>query len=81
MLVTFQQIPADNGLVEVTAEGHGVAVAQLSVCYNIPDSPFDEEPFDCVSQVSGKGLDSATVDFCCKLVQSTPANPDTEGTG
>ena len=50
----------------MTAVGEGIAVVQLSVCYNIPEDPYDDKPFNCIVNVSGsKDKNSATVDFCC----------------
>ncbi|CAK8680732.1 unnamed protein product [Clavelina lepadiformis] len=65
VVVNTVLVPPQNGVIVVSAEGVGVGVAQLTVCYNIPDAPFDNEPFDCSVTHKNEGIQSARVKFCC----------------
>ncbi|XP_076814766.1 CD109 antigen-like isoform X2 [Clavelina lepadiformis] len=67
--------PVDGDLV-VTADGVGIGVAQLSVCYNIPNNPYIDEPFNCTVDVSSDDINSASINFCCALAEG-----ETEPTG
>jgi len=58
-------MPSLNGSVEIIATGSGIGVAQLSVCYNIPTTPYEEEPFRCKMNVTNKSNDAAWLEFCC----------------
>jgi len=60
------QAPNVNGNISVAASGVGVGVAQLSVCYNIPNDPFEGEPFACTVKVKESNYLRARIDFCCR---------------
>ena len=59
------QVPSTNGNLQINAAGSGFGVAKLSVCYNIPESPYEEEPFDCNVEVESSDTNSANIKFCC----------------
>nr|CAB3229046.1 alpha-2-macroglobulin homolog precursor [Phallusia mammillata] len=67
MVFNQVDVPSTNGFLQVTATGTGVGVAQLSVCYNVPDGPFVGEAFDCNATTSSASAKGAMVDFCCQL--------------
>jgi len=50
---------------QIEAYGMGLGVAQLSACYNVPEDPYEEEPFDCNVEVEGSDTKSAKIKFCC----------------
>nr|NP_001027688.2 alpha-2-macroglobulin homologue precursor [Ciona intestinalis] len=60
-------VPAVDGTVQVTATGVGVAVAQISVCYNTPSQPYAIEPFQCTNTVVSTASRKAKVNWCCSL--------------
>lgn len=61
----FYQVPEVNGEILLSAQGSGVGVAQLSVCYNTPNDPYEDEPFNCSVDVQNTNNDQITIEFCC----------------
>merc|ERR1739838_852690 len=60
-------LPSTNGKVTIEAEGSGIGIAQMSICYNVVESPYTDSPFDCDLNISDGSLDTATISFCCSL--------------
>ena len=63
----FQVTPI-NGTVKVSSQGVGIAVAQLSVCYNTPETPYNHESFTCRNvslKKEDKALSNISMEFCC----------------
>merc|ERR1712096_229225 len=63
-------LDVDTGYVLVEASGSGMGVAQMSLCYNIVESPYEESPFKCAF-FNNHGLDFARMDLCCSLSNSS----------
>lgn len=66
MYILYIQLPAKDHRVQVVTTGFGAAVAQLTVCYNVRDTPYEEQAFTCQQNVKTKGMDFADVNFCCR---------------
>ena len=58
---------ASSGFVDIEANGVGVGVVQLSVCYNIKESPYEDSPFNCTRNVTETGFEDLEVFFCCRF--------------
>ena len=59
------KLDVDTSYVLVEASGSGMGVAQMSLCYNIVESPYEESPFKC-DFINNHGLDFARMDLCCR---------------
>ena len=70
------QLPNGNGIVELTARGSGMAVAQLSVCYHTDEqqqltdtstaAEKEASPFECDLKIQDGGIDKSMVRLCCR---------------
>jgi len=60
-------LPAKDSRIQVATDGFGAAVAQLTVCYNVPETPYEDQGFKCQQDVQTKGMDYANINFCCRL--------------
>uniref|UniRef100_F7BB43 Uncharacterized protein n=1 Tax=Ciona intestinalis TaxID=7719 RepID=F7BB43_CIOIN len=76
-------VPAVDGTVQVTATGVGVAVAQISVCYNTPSQPYAIEPFQCTNTVvsTASSINFFNLLFCVIPYLSVTLRPGDNATG
>jgi len=68
----FDLPTTNNKQVTIEADGSGLGVVQMSVCYNVMTSPTEDSPFDCTIDVIEGSLDDAEINLCCQLKDDEP---------
>jgi len=68
----FDLPTSNNNEVTIEADGSGMGIVQMSVCYNVMASQDDVSPFECTVDVIEGSLDDAEINLCCELKDDEP---------